>query len=201
MVHGMVKEVRETEVELRSGDTIPYGLCVWSTGVGALALPRAHQPERAAGGTASQDQRPRHNLTFNPYPSRPKVDLHIVNKTHDGLCAWSAWNDPPATLTCIGHVEASSAASCCQLWLALKACMPPVNGSALAGPTAFTTSLPFARTPRGRIAIDDRLRVLTHPHNSDVGPAHPSEARPRCPETTPGSYPLWGASTLNLFAC
>ena len=64
MVHGMVKEVRETEVELRSGDTIPYGLCVWSTGVGALASPRAHQPECAAGGTASRDPRPRHNLTL-----------------------------------------------------------------------------------------------------------------------------------------
>lgn len=35
LVHGMVKEVREKEVELRSGDVMPYGLCVWSTGVGA----------------------------------------------------------------------------------------------------------------------------------------------------------------------
>ena len=114
---------------------------------------------------------------------RPKVDLHIINKTHDGLCAWSAWKGPPATLTCTRHVEAFGAVSCCQLWLALIAFMSPISGSALAGPTAFTTSLPFARTPRGRIAIDDRLRVLTHPHNSDVGPAHPSEARPRWPAT------------------
>ncbi|KAK9842472.1 hypothetical protein WJX81_001619 [Elliptochloris bilobata] len=75
LVHGMVKEVREKEVELRSGDVMPYGLCVWSTGV---------------------------------------------------------------------------------------------------GPTEFTTSLPFARTPRGRIAVDEHLRVLTHPH-SEIGPAHPSE--------------------------
>ena len=44
-----------------------------------------------------------------------------------------------------------------------------------AGPTDFTTSLPFARTPRGRIAVDERLRVLTHPHHSDVGPADPSQ--------------------------
>lgn len=48
---------------------------------------------------------------------------------------------------------------------------------ACAGPTDFTTSLPFARTPRGRIAVDEHLRVLTHPH-SEVGPAHPSEVRP-----------------------
>lgn len=61
MVHGMVKEVRETEVELRSGDKIPYGLCVWSTGVGARTSPRAHQPECAAGGTACWNQRLRHN--------------------------------------------------------------------------------------------------------------------------------------------
>lgn len=47
---------------------------------------------------------------------------------------------------------------------------------ACAGPTDFTTSLPFARTPRGRIAVDEHLRVLTHPH-SEVGPAHPSEVR------------------------
>lgn len=38
LVHGMVKEVREKEVELRSGDVMPYGLCVWSTGVGAPPL-------------------------------------------------------------------------------------------------------------------------------------------------------------------
>ncbi len=46
-----------------------------------------------------------------------------------------------------------------------------------AGPTDFTTSLPFARTPRGRIAVDERLRVLTHPHHSDVGPGDPSQVR------------------------
>ena len=43
LVHGMVKEVREGEVELRSGDVMPYGLCVWSTGVGAPP-PRTRSP-------------------------------------------------------------------------------------------------------------------------------------------------------------
>lgn len=47
LVHGMVKEVREGEVELRSGDVMPYGLCVWSTGVGAPP-PRACLAFRAA---------------------------------------------------------------------------------------------------------------------------------------------------------
>jgi NADH:ubiquinone reductase (non-electrogenic) len=31
------------------------------------------------------------------------------------------------------------------------------------GPTEFTTSLPFARTPKGRLAVDEYQRVLVHP--------------------------------------
>ncbi len=42
------------------------------------------------------------------------------------------------------------------------------------GPTDFTTSLPFAKTARGRIAVDERLRVLQHPHE-DRGPTCPAE--------------------------
>lgn len=42
------------------------------------------------------------------------------------------------------------------------------------GPTKFTTSLPFAKTARGRIAIDECLRVLVHPEE-DHGPATPAE--------------------------
>eukprot|EP01026_Neomeris_dumetosa_P076348 TRINITY_DN81866_c0_g1_i1.p1 TRINITY_DN81866_c0_g1~~TRINITY_DN81866_c0_g1_i1.p1 ORF type:complete len:416 (-),score=64.00 TRINITY_DN81866_c0_g1_i1:217-1464(-) len=34
LVQGVVKEVRETEIELRDGRVFPFGLCVWSTGVG-----------------------------------------------------------------------------------------------------------------------------------------------------------------------
>jgi hypothetical protein len=36
--HGYQQEVREKEVELQSGDVLPYGLCVWSTGVGTQLL-------------------------------------------------------------------------------------------------------------------------------------------------------------------
>ncbi|EFN58862.1 hypothetical protein CHLNCDRAFT_140737 [Chlorella variabilis] len=64
LVKGVVKEVTEGELELQDGSRIPFGLCVWSTGV---------------------------------------------------------------------------------------------------GPTPFTVSLPFAKTPRGRLAIDDKLRVLMAP--------------------------------------
>ncbi len=36
---GRMQEVRDKEVQLQSGDVLPYGLCVWSTGVGAQRLP------------------------------------------------------------------------------------------------------------------------------------------------------------------
>lgn len=36
------------------------------------------------------------------------------------------------------------------------------------GPTPFTLSLPFARTARGRLAIDDHLHVLTPPEMDEV---------------------------------
>ncbi|MBI2340574.1 MAG: FAD-dependent oxidoreductase [Deltaproteobacteria bacterium] len=34
----LVKEVREKEIVLQDGSTIPYGLCVWSTGIGPAPL-------------------------------------------------------------------------------------------------------------------------------------------------------------------
>ena len=44
------------------------------------------------------------------------------------------------------------------------------------GPTNFTTSLHFAKTARGRIAVDDQLRVLVHPTQPEQhGPTTPSQ--------------------------
>ncbi len=40
------------------------------------------------------------------------------------------------------------------------------------GPTSFTTSLPFAKTARGRIAIDGEMRVLQH-----IDPKNAQEAQ------------------------
>ncbi len=37
------------------------------------------------------------------------------------------------------------------------------------GPTAFTLSLPFAKTQVGRLAVDDRLRVLAPPRQDEPG--------------------------------
>ncbi|KAL4421702.1 hypothetical protein ABPG77_010646 [Micractinium sp. CCAP 211/92] len=48
LVKGVVKEVRQKEVELQDGSIIPFGLCVWSTGVGptpfVLSLPFSKTP-------------------------------------------------------------------------------------------------------------------------------------------------------------
>lgn len=76
IVQGMVKELTPTEAHLSTGEVLPYGICVWSTGV---------------------------------------------------------------------------------------------------GPTSFTTSLPFAKTARGRIAIDGEMRVLQHVDPEKTGGSDPSK--------------------------
>ena len=44
------------------------------------------------------------------------------------------------------------------------------------GPTQFTTSLHFAKTARGRIAVDDQLRVLVHSTRPEEhGPTTPGQ--------------------------
>ena len=44
------------------------------------------------------------------------------------------------------------------------------------GPTNFTTSLHFAKTAHGRIAVDDQLRVLVHSTQPEQhGPTTPSQ--------------------------
>ena len=49
------------------------------------------------------------------------------------------------------------------------------------GPTRFTTSLPFAKTARGRIAIDGDMRVLQHidPETGKNDPHKPSDVSHR----------------------
>ena len=78
------------------------------------------------------------------------------------------------------------------------------------GPTKFTTSLPFAKTARGRVAIDERLRVLVHPEE-DHGPATPEEVllfwplrlaplhTGRCMHVTLGW--CWSLSVAGMAAC
>ena len=48
------------------------------------------------------------------------------------------------------------------------------------GPTSFTTSLPFAKTARGRIAIDGEMRALQHvdpEKTAKSDPGKPSDVR------------------------
>lgn len=49
LIKAIVKEVRENEIELKDGSVVPYGLCVWSTGVGptpfTLSLPFLKTPK------------------------------------------------------------------------------------------------------------------------------------------------------------
>jgi NADH:ubiquinone reductase (non-electrogenic) len=49
LLKAVVKEVRKTEIELTNGQIIPFGLCVWSTGVGptkfTLSLPFVKTPK------------------------------------------------------------------------------------------------------------------------------------------------------------
>jgi hypothetical protein len=59
------------------------------------------------------------------------------------------------------------------------------------GPTDFTTSLPFAKTAMGRIAVDDRLRVLVHPQK-DHGPSTPAEVHPTTNVSSAGPPPSGG---------
>ena len=49
------------------------------------------------------------------------------------------------------------------------------------GPTEFTTSLHFAKTARGRIAVDDHLRVLVHSTRPEEhGPTTPGQVSSPC---------------------
>ena len=49
------------------------------------------------------------------------------------------------------------------------------------GPTEFTTSLHFAKTARGRIAVDDHLRVLVHSTRPEEhGPTTPGQVSSTC---------------------
>ena len=43
------------------------------------------------------------------------------------------------------------------------------------GPTSFTTSLPVAKTARGRIAIDGEMRVLEHIDPEKTGKGDPEK--------------------------
>ncbi|KAK7385536.1 hypothetical protein VNO78_31259 [Psophocarpus tetragonolobus] len=55
LVHGIVKDVEEKKIILNDGTEVPYGLLVWSTGVGPSAFIRSLDLPKAPGGRIGID--------------------------------------------------------------------------------------------------------------------------------------------------
>eukprot|EP00850_Spirogloea_muscicola_P019020 SM000181S03545 [mRNA] locus=s181:164316:166881:+ [translate_table: standard] len=66
LVHGMVKEVRPDQLTLTDGGEVPYGLLVWSTGVGPSPLVQSLALPKSPGGRVGVDE-------FLRVPSAPDV--------------------------------------------------------------------------------------------------------------------------------
>ncbi|XP_043692037.1 internal alternative NAD(P)H-ubiquinone oxidoreductase A2, mitochondrial-like isoform X2 [Telopea speciosissima] len=56
LVHGIVKDVQLQKVILNDGTEVPYGLLVWSTGVGPSPLTRSLQLPKSSGGRIGVDE-------------------------------------------------------------------------------------------------------------------------------------------------
>lgn len=56
LVHGMVKEVLENRLILNDGSEVPYGVLVWSTGVGPSQFVRSLPFQKAPGGRIGVDE-------------------------------------------------------------------------------------------------------------------------------------------------
>ena len=57
LVKGIVKEARETELELQNGSIVPFGLCVWSTGVGPTPFTLSLPFTKTSRGRVAVDER------------------------------------------------------------------------------------------------------------------------------------------------
>lgn len=95
-----------------------------------------------------------------------------------GLCVWCASRKISESMRdCFGVASLNFLH---YFWIVvLSQAQYPDRRSTGVGPTDFTTSLPFAKTARGRIAVDDCLHVLVHPHK-DHGPKSPAEVISLC---------------------
>ncbi|PWZ12913.1 Internal alternative NAD(P)H-ubiquinone oxidoreductase A1, mitochondrial [Zea mays] len=56
LVRGIVKEVKATEITLSDGTRVPYGLLVWSTGVGPSEFVRSLHLPKSPGGRVGVDE-------------------------------------------------------------------------------------------------------------------------------------------------
>lgn len=50
LVHGMVKDVQPQKILLTDGTEVPYGLLVWSTGVGPSSFVKSLDLPKSTGG-------------------------------------------------------------------------------------------------------------------------------------------------------
>lgn len=50
LVHGMVKDVQPQKILLTDGTEVPYGLLVWSTGVGPSSFVKSLDLPKSPGG-------------------------------------------------------------------------------------------------------------------------------------------------------
>lgn len=64
------------------------------------------------------------------------------------------------------------------------------------GPTSFTTGLPFAKTARGRIAVDGEMRVLQH-----IDPEKAQGTEVQKPSDVSKQGMLWWHAKLNRTQC
>lgn len=71
LVKGVVKEVRETELELQDGSIVPFGLCVWSTGVGPTPFTLSLPFTKTSRGRLAVDERLR-VMAPPPHSARDK---------------------------------------------------------------------------------------------------------------------------------
>lgn len=89
MLQGMVKELTATEAHLSNGDVLPYGMAVWSTGVGPTTFTTGLPFAKTAKGRIAIDGQMRVLQHIDPdrvKESEPHKPSDVSNQTRDALC-------------------------------------------------------------------------------------------------------------------
>ena len=89
MLQGMVKELTATEAHLSNGDVLPYGMAVWSTGVGPTTFTTGLPFAKTAKGRIAIDGQMRILQHIHPdqvKESEPRKPSDVSNQTCNALC-------------------------------------------------------------------------------------------------------------------
>ena len=89
MLQGMVKELTATEAHLSNGDVLPYGMAVWSTGVGPTTFTTGLPFAKTAKGRIAIDGQMRVLQHIDPdrvRESEPHKPSDVSNHTCNALC-------------------------------------------------------------------------------------------------------------------